>query len=112
VCGVAAPEIIRGEKYSEKADVYSFGMTMWQMATRKQPFAGRNFMGVSLDVLEGKRPQLPADCPLAFGKTVKRCWHAKPDKRPSMDEVLIVLNQLTGDHSLEDHDGDSSIVLP
>jgi serine/threonine protein kinase len=32
------------EKYSEKADVYSFGVIMWEVATRKQPFAGRNFM--------------------------------------------------------------------
>ncbi len=37
---VAAPEIIRGEKYSEKADVYSFGIIMWEVLTRKQPFAG------------------------------------------------------------------------
>jgi hypothetical protein len=80
-------------------------MVMWQMASRKQPFAGRNFMGVSLDVLEGKRPQLPADCPPQFAKAVKKCWHAKPEKRPAMEDVLTLLNQLTGDHSLADVDG-------
>jgi serine/threonine protein kinase len=64
-CGTpcwTAPEVIRGEKYSESADVYSYGIIMWEMLTRKQPFAGRNFMGVSLDVLEGRRPQIPSDC--------------------------------------------------
>ncbi|KAE9412412.1 hypothetical protein Angca_007991, partial [Angiostrongylus cantonensis] len=35
-CGTpawTAPEIIRGEKYSEKADVYSFGIVMWEVRT-------------------------------------------------------------------------------
>jgi len=103
-CGTpcwTAPEVITGEKYSEKADVYSFGMIMWQVAARKPPFAGRNFMGVSLDVLEGKRPQLPADNPEVFAKLVKKCWHAKPDKRPSMEEVLVTINQLIGDQGID-----------
>jgi serine/threonine protein kinase len=64
--------VIRGEKYSESADVYSFGIIMWEVATRKQPYAGRNFMGVSLDVLEGKRPKIPTDLPPAFSKLLKR----------------------------------------
>ena len=78
-CGTpcwTAPEILRGDKYDEKADVFSFGVVMWQVATRKEPFAGRNFMGVSLDVLEGKRPQIPNDCPAEFRKMMKKCWHA------------------------------------
>src|SRR3989344_3156664 len=54
-----APEVIRGEKYDERADVFSFGVIMWEVLTRKQPYAGRNFMSVSLDVLEGRRPQIP-----------------------------------------------------
>ncbi len=34
-----------------------------KVLTRKQPYAGLNFMGVSLDVLEGRRPMIPSDCP-------------------------------------------------
>ncbi len=56
-------------------------------------------MGVSLDVLEGKRPQVPADCPEAFGKLMVRCWHAKPQKRPTMLAVIEALSQLVGDGS-------------
>jgi len=112
-CGTpswTAPEVIRGEKYSEKADIYSFGMIMWQTAARKQPFAGRNFMGVSLDVLEGKRPQLPVECPEAFAKLVKKCWHAKQEKRPTMEEVLVAINQLVGDQGI-DVSSSSSLIL-
>lgn len=73
---------------------------MWQMASRKQPYAGRNFMGVSLDVLEGRRPQMPAEVPLAFSKMVKRCWHARAEKRPTMESVVTLLNQLAGDDTV------------
>jgi serine/threonine protein kinase len=88
--------VIRGEKYSEKADLFSFGIIMWEVLTRKQPFAGRNFMSVSLDVLEGRRPQIPADTPIEFKKMVKRCWHVAADKRPTMDEVVGFLDSLIG----------------
>jgi class 3 adenylate cyclase len=93
-CGTpcwTAPEIIRGEKYDERADVYSFGIVMWQVLTRKEPYAGRNFMGVTLDVLEGKRPQLPNDCPAGMRKLMKKCWHADPAKRPTMEYVLSAI---------------------
>jgi serine/threonine protein kinase len=105
-CGTpcwTAPEVIRGDKYDEMADVFSFGVVMWQVVTRKEPFAGRNFMGVSLDVLEGKRPQIPNDCPDVFAKMLKRCWHASPFKRPRMDDVLVFLDQLL-DGDRDDYD--------
>jgi serine/threonine protein kinase len=111
-CGTpcwTAPEVIRGDKYDERADVFSFGVVMWEVLTRKQPFAGRNFMGVSLDVLEGKRPQIPNDCPPEFTKMLKRCWHASPGKRPHMDDVLAFLDGLiAGDE--EDDTYQPSIV--
>jgi serine/threonine protein kinase len=89
--------VIRGERYSEKADVFSFGIIMWEVVARKQPFAGRNFMGVSLDVLEGKRPQVPPDCPDELKKLMTRCWHAKANKRPDMKDVIAFLDKLLGD---------------
>jgi serine/threonine protein kinase len=99
-CGTpcwTAPEIIRGDKYDERADVFSFGVVMWQVVTRKEPFAGRNFMGVSLDVLEGKRPQIPNDCPAEFRKVMKKCWHASAEKRPTMERVVAFFDKEMGD---------------
>jgi class 3 adenylate cyclase/tRNA A-37 threonylcarbamoyl transferase component Bud32 len=104
-CGTpawTAPEVIRGERYSELADVYSFGIIMWEMATRKQPYAGRNFMGVTLDVLEGKRPQVPADCPAAYRAMMTQCWKGKPKKRPSMEEVLHFFDSALSDLTMDE----------
>jgi serine/threonine protein kinase len=106
-CGTpcwTAPEVIRGDKYDERADVFSFGVVMWQVLTRREPYAGRNFMNVSLDVLEGKRPQLPADCPAKLRKVMKKCWHAAADRRPTMERVLAFLDQELADKG---EDGDS-----
>lgn len=35
-----APEVIKGFKYTEKADVFSFAVIMWELATRKPPYYG------------------------------------------------------------------------
>ncbi len=96
-CGTpswTAPEVIRGEKYGEAADIYSFGIIMWEVLTRKQPYAGRNFMGVTLDVLEGRRPQIPSDCPVEFKKLMKKCWHGQAEKRPKMEDILQLFDHL------------------
>jgi serine/threonine protein kinase len=101
-CGTpcwTAPEIIRGVKYDERVDVYSFGIIMWQVVTRREPYAGRNFMGVSLDVLEGRRPAVPNDCPIEIRKMMKRCWHDNRDKRPLMEHLVKFFDALIG----EDH---------
>ncbi|QTF49773.1 putative serine/threonine-protein kinase/receptor [Acanthamoeba polyphaga mimivirus] len=97
-CGTpcwTAPEVIRGEKYCEKADVFSFGVVMWEVLTGKEPFVECNFMKVSLDILEGGRPIIPSDCPHEFAKLIKKCWHAKAHKRPTMTEVVQQLMLIT-----------------
>jgi serine/threonine protein kinase len=37
-----APEILRGEKYCESADVYSYGVILWEMITGDIPYMGRS----------------------------------------------------------------------
>jgi hypothetical protein len=67
---------------------------MWEVMARRQPFAGRNFMGVSTDVLEGRRPPVPAYCPPAFKRLLALCWHAEPAMRPAMEDVLLRLEAI------------------
>ena len=42
-----APEILRGEKYSSAADVYSFGVILWEMMTLDIPHKGRSIAQIT-----------------------------------------------------------------
>nr|UDO46925.1 ser/thr kinase [Pandoravirus massiliensis] len=99
-CGTpcwTAPEVIRGARYSEKVDVYSFGIVMWEVVTRRRPFADRGFADVALAVLDGVRPAIPSSCPSDLAKLMTACWDADPDARPSMEEVVARLDTIALD---------------
>nr|UMO80404.1 Serine/threonine protein kinase [Pandoravirus aubagnensis] len=99
-CGTpcwTAPEIIRGARYSEKVDVYSFGIVMWEVVTRRRPFADRGFADVALAVLDGVRPAIPSSCPTDLAKLMSACWYTDPDARPSMEEVVKRLDAIALD---------------
>jgi serine/threonine protein kinase len=46
-----APEVVKRERYTEQADVYSLGVVMWEVATRKLPFAGENLAKAAMVVI-------------------------------------------------------------
>ncbi|AGO84667.2 Serine/threonine protein kinase [Pandoravirus salinus] len=99
-CGTpawTAPEVIRGERYDERADVYSIGIVAWEVLTRRRPYEDLNFVNVTMSVLEGRRPPLPADCPPVLARLIEACWHDKVAKRPTMAAVVETLGALLGD---------------
>jgi hypothetical protein len=57
-----APEVIIGEKYTEKADVYSFGIILWEIMTRMEPYPDKEAMQIVLQVVkDGLRPTIPME---------------------------------------------------
>nr|WNL49984.1 serine threonine protein kinase [Marseillevirus sp.] len=82
-----APEVLSGQRYNEKADVYSFGVLIWEVLTRKKPYEGQSPVRVAELAREGKRLTIPNDCPRDIKKLLKRCWDEDPNKRPSMMEI-------------------------
>jgi len=85
-----APEVIRGFKYTEKADVFSFGVICWELATRKPPYYGIDGQVVSQKVVrEGLRPKITdREAPGAFLDLMRRCWDDNPDKRPNFGSII------------------------
>ena len=83
-----APEIFKGSAFSEKSDVYSLGMIMWELTTGCKPFADvEHDHSLVYQIIDGKRPEITDDTPECFANLMKSCWDSDPKKRPSMKEV-------------------------
>ena len=89
-----APELLRGQSASCKADIYSMGICLWQFWTRDMPYRGKNQHVVIFGVVsKGLRPKLSADNmpDNKYHELMTRCWSAKPETRPSSKELLDTL---------------------
>ncbi|KAM3137799.1 hypothetical protein pb186bvf_010042 [Paramecium bursaria] len=90
-----APEVIAGQVYTEKADVFSFGIILWEISAREPPYRNITGLQVSLDVLNNDfRPTIPKKTPEVFARLTKRCWDRDPEKRPSFKEIIKELEMM------------------
>uniref|UniRef100_A0A6B2LE26 non-specific serine/threonine protein kinase n=1 Tax=Arcella intermedia TaxID=1963864 RepID=A0A6B2LE26_9EUKA len=99
MCGTdefMAPEIIMGNEYDGKADVFSYGMLIFEIITRKDvgqviPRSPDN--GYAVDEAR-LRQQLPRDCPPHFIELGFLCIKFYPDKRPDFLKIIAFLKKL------------------
>ncbi|XP_062045871.1 proto-oncogene serine/threonine-protein kinase mos [Lepus europaeus] len=96
-----APEILKGEAATPKADIYSFAITLWQMATKEVPYSGERQYVLYAVVAYNLRPSL---CAAVFrdtvpgqrlGDIIESGWRASALQRPSADRLLVDLKSLT-----------------
>ncbi|KAG5175500.1 kinase-like domain-containing protein [Tribonema minus] len=83
-----SPEVINSQHYTEKADVFSFGIIMWEVYTRSIPYDGMQPVQVVAAVLgRRERPRIPATCPPILAALIQQCWSHDPAVRPAFDEI-------------------------
>jgi serine/threonine protein kinase len=104
--GYMAPEVLDGKPYNRKCDVYSFGICLWEIYCCDMPYADLSFAEMTSAVVkQNLRPEIPRCCPSSLANVMKRCWDANPDKRPEMDEVVKMLE------NIDTHKGGGMIPL-
>ncbi|KAL0586350.1 hypothetical protein ABG067_003963 [Albugo candida] len=91
VC-VDRPEVLGNRKYTEKADVYSFGIVVWEIFTSRCPYDDMNQIQTALCVLNyDLRPPIPSKCPRFFSRLMRTCWRRDPELRPSFYRIVKTL---------------------
>ena len=86
-------------KFSEKTDVWSFGITLWEifMLARQQPFSELSNQQVICDAVRGPDRQLlpkPEHCPPEVYEVMLRCWVYEPMERASFEDVCRCLARI------------------
>ncbi|XP_049597041.1 mitogen-activated protein kinase kinase kinase 7 [Syngnathus scovelli] len=91
-----APEVFEGSNYSEKCDVFSWGIILWEVLTRKKPFdeIGGSAFCIMWAVHRGTRPPLIKELPEPIETLMTRCWDKEPNQRPSMEHIKNTMSCL------------------
>ena len=88
-----APEVLDFQQSTEKSDIYSLGMTYWELATYKKPYEGVKEDVIRAGILGGSRLIIPKDTPSNFSKVIEKCWAQYPQSRPSSSEIIKMIEQ-------------------
>ncbi|GBC38134.2 kinase-like domain-containing protein [Rhizophagus irregularis DAOM 181602=DAOM 197198] len=104
-----APEILRGKPYTQAADIYSFGMIMYFVATGRQPFNDcAHDQYLALNICDGIRPEINEQgVPKFYIDLMKKCWDSNPENRPTaseIDKLIDVYNPEKGKEITEQND--------
>ena len=115
-----APEVLRGKPYTKAADIYSFGIIMWEMTSGIPAFNNiPHDFNLSLNICQGLRPY---EVPNIFEhnmvrytryiELMKKCWDSDPDKRPMAEEIYGNFNRWSKEFPILNFDNDGRRLVP
>lgn len=92
-----AVESLADRVFTVKSDVWAFGVTMWEIATRGMtPYPGVQNHEIYDYLLDGNRLKQPNDCLDELYDIMFSCWSADPLDRPDFTQVRKRLENLAG----------------
>eukprot|EP01089_Gocevia_fonbrunei_P021557 TRINITY_DN8419_c0_g2_i1.p1 TRINITY_DN8419_c0_g2~~TRINITY_DN8419_c0_g2_i1.p1 ORF type:complete len:119 (+),score=16.06 TRINITY_DN8419_c0_g2_i1:42-359(+) len=96
-CQYMAPEVITSQNYTERADVYSFGIVMWEVMSREVPYpdlANQQIQLAYAVVHSNLRPPIRQIMQPQLVQLMQQAWATDPNVRPSFSTILDTLNKL------------------
>ncbi|RHZ80204.1 hypothetical protein Glove_139g334 [Diversispora epigaea] len=111
-----APEVLSGdEEYTKAADVYSFGIIVYEMITGFPPYPDiPHDEDLAIKICNGLRPKIPFNTPKLITRMIMRCWDARVKHRPTFEELWKELEKYYYDYYYylnEGKNNDSEIVI-
>ncbi|KAE8651354.1 hypothetical protein Csa_001088 [Cucumis sativus] len=89
-----APEVIEHKPYDHKADVYSFGIVLWELLTGQLPYNNLTPLQAAIGVVQkGLRPKIPRHAHPMIVDLLEKCWLQDPSLRPEFSEITRLLQQ-------------------
>jgi serine/threonine protein kinase len=95
-----APEVLRRQDYTQKADIYALGIIINEVFTGERPFHNvfSDKLNLMLDICNSnKRPDIHKNTPKSLVQLLNKCWDATPKNRPTADEIIQELNHFETD---------------
>nr|XP_019961005.1 PREDICTED: protein-tyrosine kinase 6-like [Paralichthys olivaceus] len=88
-----APEAISHGKFSNKSDVWSFGVLLYEITTYGGiPYPALSNQEVFQQVTKGYRMPAPPKCPDVLYRIMLQCWSHEPDERPLFKSLKVQLD--------------------
>lgn len=119
-----APEVLRGEHYNEKADIFSFAMLMYNLFYRVIPSVllaanggqAEDMSMLACETANGYRPKLSdtENTPNSLNEVINQCWSGVPELRPSAEQLVKQLLEIQqsgvckGGSAINEKDGGAS----
>jgi hypothetical protein len=88
-----APEQLERLAYSKASDVFAFGVLLYEIFARSQPWPGVANVNVITSVVAGRRMEVSRGVPAQMRELMAHCWAHEPTERPSADTVCSEINQ-------------------
>lgn len=110
-----APEIFEGSRFNGKADVYSFGILMYEIITDSVPYPllekGKMtpFQFTSKVVNENYRPEFTVPIKKSLQNLIEKCWSNNPRERPTFEQIFKKL-AYNNDESFDDVYNEHDVV--
>ena len=100
-----APEILLGNPYTKAADIYSFGIIMWEMTSGIPAFNNiPHDFSLALNICQGFRPNIIEGTIPEYAELTEKCWDSDPNKRPAAEDLIKHFKKWSDEYPMKYND--------